>query len=228
MIVVGGMYSMTAPAQASPPHYIVSAQKRLWTRGYYRGPIDGRYNSRTRRALRNFQFDHGLAQTGRLNRKTCLMLGASCKTMQDDALSRRNHEIARSLGGRAILRSTLVAMATDGYELLCYFVSVLPGNGVRGRKISNDKSASVRRSIQAGSRPKKRLAYGSAVRQLAAGFGNGIWHLAKPATGQGEHPASDPASSLRVSGYKPLFESGRAVFANRRGAPRTGWCVRRP
>jgi peptidoglycan hydrolase-like protein with peptidoglycan-binding domain len=82
VIVVGGMSIMTAPAQASPPHYIASAQKRLWASGYYRGPINGRYTSRTRRALRTFQFDHGLAQTGRLNRKTCLMLGASCKTMR--------------------------------------------------------------------------------------------------------------------------------------------------
>ena len=82
IIALGGMSFVTASAQASPPHYIVSAQKRLWASGYYRGPIDGRYNSRTRRALRNFQFDHGLAETGRLNRKTCLMLGASCKTMR--------------------------------------------------------------------------------------------------------------------------------------------------
>src|SRR5215469_6781710 len=81
-MVLGGMFFMTAPAQASPPHYIASAQKRLWARGYYRGPIDGRYNRRTRRALRNFQFDHRLAETGRLNRKTCLMLGTSCKTMR--------------------------------------------------------------------------------------------------------------------------------------------------
>jgi peptidoglycan hydrolase-like protein with peptidoglycan-binding domain len=82
MIVVGGMSIMTVPAQASRPHYILSAQKRLWATGYYRGPIDGRDNSRTRRALRNFQSDHGLVATGRLNRKTCLMLGASCKTMR--------------------------------------------------------------------------------------------------------------------------------------------------
>ena len=81
-VLLGGMSFMTASAQANRPHYIASAQKRLWASGYYRGPIDGRYNSRTRRALRNFQFDHGLAETGRLNRKTCVMLGASCKTMR--------------------------------------------------------------------------------------------------------------------------------------------------
>jgi hypothetical protein len=35
-------------------------------------------NRRTARALRDFQFDHNLAETGRLNIKTCKMLGASC------------------------------------------------------------------------------------------------------------------------------------------------------
>jgi hypothetical protein len=82
-IVMGGISFMTGSAQAStPPHYIFSAQKRLSATGYYRGPLDGRYNRRTVRALRNFQSDHNLAETGRLNRKTCKMLGASCKTMR--------------------------------------------------------------------------------------------------------------------------------------------------
>lgn len=84
LIVVGGMSVMTDPAQARsyPRSYIFSAQKRLMASGYYRGPIDGRYNRRTVRALRDFQFDNNLSQTGRLNRKTCIMLGASCKTMR--------------------------------------------------------------------------------------------------------------------------------------------------
>jgi hypothetical protein len=84
MIVMGGMSFITGSAQVRtyPRSYIFSAQKRLMATGYYRGPIDGRYNRGTVRALRNFQFDHRLAGTGRLNRKTCTMLGASCKTMR--------------------------------------------------------------------------------------------------------------------------------------------------
>jgi peptidoglycan hydrolase-like protein with peptidoglycan-binding domain len=81
MIVMGGMSILAGPAQArtfSSRGDIFSAQKRLRAKGYYRGPINGRYNSRTVRALTNFQFDHNLAQTGRLNPKTCKMLGASC------------------------------------------------------------------------------------------------------------------------------------------------------
>lgn len=82
MIVIGGMSVLTDAAQArtfSSPSNIFSAQKRLRAKGYYRGPIDGRFNRRTRRALADFQFDHNLAETGRLNPKTCKMLGASCK-----------------------------------------------------------------------------------------------------------------------------------------------------
>jgi peptidoglycan hydrolase-like protein with peptidoglycan-binding domain len=81
MILMGGTYILTDSAQArtSPSRSdIFNAQKRLAAKGYYRGPIDGRFNRRTRRAVSNFQFDHRLAQTGRLNSKTCIMLGAKC------------------------------------------------------------------------------------------------------------------------------------------------------
>jgi hypothetical protein len=81
MIVMGGISFMPSPAQARTFYStgdIFSAQKRLRTKGYYRGPITGQYNRRTMRALRDFQFDHNLAQTGRLNPKTCTKLGASC------------------------------------------------------------------------------------------------------------------------------------------------------
>ena len=80
MIIVTGMSILTGPAQAriSGRGDIFSAQKRLRAKGYYRGPINGRYSSRTRRALSNFQFDHNLAETGRLNPKTCSMLGVKC------------------------------------------------------------------------------------------------------------------------------------------------------
>lgn len=81
MMVMGGMSILTGSVQARTFYSrsdIFSAQKRLRSKGYYRGPINGRYNSRTVRALTDFQFDHNLAQTGRLNPKTCTRLGASC------------------------------------------------------------------------------------------------------------------------------------------------------
>jgi hypothetical protein len=81
IFLMGGMSVVTEMAQARTFYSrndVFSAQKRLRMKGYYRGPIDGRYNRRTVRALTDFQFDHNLAQTGRLNPKTCTMLGASC------------------------------------------------------------------------------------------------------------------------------------------------------
>jgi peptidoglycan hydrolase-like protein with peptidoglycan-binding domain len=82
LIVLGGLSILPSPAQArgfSTRSDIFNAQKRLRAKGYYRGPLDGRYNRRTMRALTNFQFDHNLAQTGRLNPRTCTKLGAACK-----------------------------------------------------------------------------------------------------------------------------------------------------
>jgi peptidoglycan hydrolase-like protein with peptidoglycan-binding domain len=81
LILMTGMSGLTVPAQAQPSRSagdLFSAQRRLRAKGYYRGPINGRYSSRTRRALSNFQFDHNLAETGRLNPKTCSMLGVKC------------------------------------------------------------------------------------------------------------------------------------------------------
>ena len=81
MLVLGGMSFLTAPAQARTFYSrgdLFSAQKRLRVKGYYRGPLNGRYNRRTMRALADFQFNQNLAQTGRLNPMTCKRLGISC------------------------------------------------------------------------------------------------------------------------------------------------------
>lgn len=59
---------------------ITAAQQQLQASGYYKGPIDGRYNHKTVRALTDFQVDNDLAETGRLNHKTCNKLGISCGT----------------------------------------------------------------------------------------------------------------------------------------------------
>lgn len=82
MVLMSGMSLLAGSAQARVFHSrsdIISAQKRLQMKGYYRGPINGLLGRRTARALRDFQFDHNLAETGTLNSKTCTMLGASCR-----------------------------------------------------------------------------------------------------------------------------------------------------
>ncbi|HEX8076207.1 MAG TPA: peptidoglycan-binding protein, partial [Chthoniobacterales bacterium] len=43
-------------------------QSALAREGYYDGPIDGRLNSATRKALRKYQRDHGLDATGNIDR----------------------------------------------------------------------------------------------------------------------------------------------------------------
>lgn len=52
-----------------------SVQVALARRGYYRGPIDGILGSGSRRALRAFQSDEGLAVTGRVTASTLDALG---------------------------------------------------------------------------------------------------------------------------------------------------------
>jgi peptidoglycan hydrolase-like protein with peptidoglycan-binding domain len=82
MVLMSGMSFLAGSAQARVIHTrgeVASAQRRLRMKGYYHGPINGLKNRRTVRALRNFQFDHNLSETGTLNSKTCRMLGASCK-----------------------------------------------------------------------------------------------------------------------------------------------------
>lgn len=81
--LAAGMTLSTGIAQART-HYssgdITAAQQQLQASGYYKGPIDGRYNHKMVRALTDYQVDNDLAETGRLNHKTCNKLGISCAT----------------------------------------------------------------------------------------------------------------------------------------------------
>lgn len=54
---------------------IRAAQEALRTRGYYRGPIDGRLTDATQRALLAFQIDNGVLATGNLDGRTAERLG---------------------------------------------------------------------------------------------------------------------------------------------------------
>lgn len=70
---------MTGPAQMqrSRVHYpkshtamVKQAQSRLKLAGFYNGKIDGRMGHKTRQALAQFERQHGLPVTSRLNRRT--------------------------------------------------------------------------------------------------------------------------------------------------------------
>ncbi|MEO1087309.1 MAG: peptidoglycan-binding domain-containing protein, partial [Acidobacteriota bacterium] len=51
------------------------AQRVLAKQGYYSGAIDGVAGEKTRSGLREFQKDHELRVTGRIDRKTADKLG---------------------------------------------------------------------------------------------------------------------------------------------------------
>lgn len=53
-------------------------QRLLQQAGYYKGTIDGKYDARTRRAVRNFQRDKGLNVTGRMDIETWEAMGVKC------------------------------------------------------------------------------------------------------------------------------------------------------
>ena len=50
-------------------------QQRLKDLGYYKGEVDGIYGNGTRAAVKSFQYDYGLAQTGEVNSTTADYLG---------------------------------------------------------------------------------------------------------------------------------------------------------
>lgn len=64
------------PLNLSADH-VRQIQRALNDAGYDVGPVDGRWNSETERALRDFQEDKGLESTGRLDDRTILALGFS-------------------------------------------------------------------------------------------------------------------------------------------------------
>lgn len=53
---------------------VLWAQSRLAERGYYDGPLDGRYASAVGKAVRKLQSDEGLFVTGVIDRKTWAVL----------------------------------------------------------------------------------------------------------------------------------------------------------
>ena len=81
LAAAAGLTLFTGTAQARNRYSsedVREAQQQLRASGYYRGPIDGRYHHRMTRALTDFQVDNNLAETGRLNHRTCERLSISC------------------------------------------------------------------------------------------------------------------------------------------------------
>jgi peptidoglycan hydrolase-like protein with peptidoglycan-binding domain len=84
---------------------IRAAQQRLAAQNYYRGPINGRLDDATQRALFEFQIDKGIIATGNLDGRTAQVLGlATTATAEATVLSAEEASImrrgAQSLAGR--------------------------------------------------------------------------------------------------------------------------------
>ena len=82
VVAVQGFAQMTAvptapPARAaeSEPAHVERVQKALKTIGHDPGPIDGIIGTRTVAALKAYQKEHGLSETGRLDDATLAKLG---------------------------------------------------------------------------------------------------------------------------------------------------------
>lgn len=61
--------------QSVSSDFLQRVQQRLGDRGYDVGPVDGMWGDSTQSALRNFQRDQGLSQSGQLDRQTLAALG---------------------------------------------------------------------------------------------------------------------------------------------------------
>ena len=63
------------PAPGSGPSLPQAVQRQLSKKGYYKGEIDGQFGPASRSALSNFQRDHNLRETGRIDEPTLDALG---------------------------------------------------------------------------------------------------------------------------------------------------------
>jgi len=92
---------------------IRSAQTVLRDRGFYNGPINGVMNTPTRNAIRNFQRDRNLTETGDLDFRTAQALGIASDTgATADLVEIMNPRAERA--GRDSIRIELVARTRSG------------------------------------------------------------------------------------------------------------------
>jgi len=75
ILIVSILNITSVYASTNEKNNIHQAQKKLLEKGYTPGPIDGILGKRTAKAIRNFQRDHKLPLTGKLDRETKKVLG---------------------------------------------------------------------------------------------------------------------------------------------------------
>ena len=90
---LSGFGYRSAPVRIKNRMAVAEVQRKLFTRGYYRGRVDGRYGRQTAFALREFQFASGLPPTGYLNMSTVEALGLSNANLAYFDPTRRSREV---------------------------------------------------------------------------------------------------------------------------------------
>jgi peptidoglycan hydrolase-like protein with peptidoglycan-binding domain len=72
-----GTETGTSPAPALPSSTVSAAQRSLQQKGFYKGNIDGAMTPETRAAIREYQKNSNLNETGQLDQATLSSLGVS-------------------------------------------------------------------------------------------------------------------------------------------------------
>ena len=111
----------TADAPALPlsaPEMVRRAQGALKDQGYFEGEADGVMNSRTSSALRAYQREHKLQETGDLDPQTARSLGIMGASAANDRPDRRRENRAESAGvpEAAVMANVLSASASRTQE----------------------------------------------------------------------------------------------------------------
>lgn len=97
----------------SSPGMLRRAQRLLRELGYYDGPIDGLYGPRTHRALRDYQLDHDLPVTGRLDEPTARRLGLLSTSATSPPAKSRTIRVLSAYAERLSDQSVRIVVDTE-------------------------------------------------------------------------------------------------------------------
>lgn len=106
---------------------IQAAQQALMQQNYYRGSVNGQLDDATRRALFQYQVDHGLSGTGNLDGRTARALGIN---MGLGVNSRTGLSTGSSLSGNVLSASQASTLRRDAQNLASRLRSELAPSGV--------------------------------------------------------------------------------------------------
>src|SRR3954469_4336342 len=123
----GAFSGSEASAMYTATDRIQAAQQALSQQNYYRGSINGQLDDATRRALFQYQVDHGLSGTGNLDGRTARALGIN---MGLGVNSRTGLSTGSSLSGNVLSASQASTLRRDAQNLASRLRSERAPSGV--------------------------------------------------------------------------------------------------